>query len=119
MVHLAYFLSHPSSDSFGPVQEAFGLHESSSLDLQVRNPTVPGSSSGGPPGLDEGQKAELTKKELDENFGGSAQKEGTNYGRPENVDLLDKTGIELLVIKARKQEIDGDQGVGDEQMKGE
>lgn len=118
-VQLSYVLSHPSGDDFGPVQEAFALHHSSSLDLKIRNPTLPGSTAGGPPGLDESSKAQLSKQELKENFGGDAKGDGTNYGIPEHVDILDKSGIELLVIKSRKQELDGDQGMGDDQMKGE
>ncbi|KAJ1030282.1 hypothetical protein NDA16_001192 [Ustilago loliicola] len=115
-VRLTYHLSHPSSDDFGQVQEELGLHSSSSVLMQMRNPTLAPTGPEAPPaGLPEDKRAVLTKDELQENFGGDVNKKGNRYARPEEPSLLDRSGVELLLIKREQQEVDGLKGLGDEQ----
>ncbi|KAJ1031053.1 hypothetical protein NDA18_002274 [Ustilago nuda] len=114
-VCLTYHLSHPSSNDFGQVQEELGLHPSSSVLMQMRNPTLAPTGPEAPPaGLPEDKRAILTKDELQENFGGKVSKKGKRYARPEEPSLLDRSGVELLLIKREQQE-DGLKGLGDEQ----
>ncbi|CBQ67777.1 conserved hypothetical protein [Sporisorium reilianum SRZ2] len=114
-VRLTYHLSHPSSDDFGQVQEELGLHSASSVLVQMRNPTLAPTGPGAPAaGLPEDQRAILTKDELEQNFGGDVKK-GNRYARPEEPALLDRKGVELLLIKREQQEDDGLTGLGDEQ----
>ncbi|SAM69610.1 uncharacterized protein UBRO_00619 [Ustilago bromivora] len=115
-VCLTYHLSHPSSNDFGQVQEELGLHPSSSVLMQMRNPTLAPTGPEAPPaGLPEDKRAILTKDELQENFGGNVSKKGKRYARPEEPSLLDRSGVELLLIKREQQEDDGLKGLGDEQ----
>lgn len=118
-IHLSYALSHPSSDSFGPVQSSLGLHPSSTVLLQLRNPTLPSTGPGAPPaGLAPDQRTEFDKETMEETFGGEVEEGGTRYARPEQPGLLDRSGVELLVIKKRRQETEGTKGAGEEQSKG-
>lgn len=121
-VRLSYVLSHPSSDDdFGDVHGELGLQRESSVRLQMRNPTLPSTDSAGAPpaGLEPSARAELSKDELEKTFGGAADEDGaTRYARPEDVSLLDRAGVELLVIKKKEQENEGDAvGLGDTQQK--
>lgn len=118
-VRLTYHLSHPSSDDFGQVQEELGLHPSSSVLVQMRNPTLAPTGPEAPAaGLPEDKRAILTKDELQDNFGGDANKKGNRYARPEEPALLDRSGVELLLIKREQQEDNGLKGLGDEQSEG-
>ncbi|KAN0062279.1 hypothetical protein ACQY0O_005460 [Thecaphora frezii] len=115
-VRLTYHVSHPSADEFGDVQKEIGIHPSSSLLLQMRNPTMPPTGPDAPmAGLPAEQRAKLTKEELERNFGGDLDSGGNRYARPEDPKLLDREGVELLVIKRRNQEEEGLKGVGDGQ----
>ncbi|SPO20980.1 uncharacterized protein UTRI_00457 [Ustilago trichophora] len=115
-VRITYHLSHPSSRDFGQVQEELGLHPSSSVLMQMRNPTLAPTGPGAPAaGLPEEKRAILTKDELQENFGGDINKNGNRYARPEEPSLLDRQGVELLLIKREQQEDEGLKGLGDEQ----
>lgn len=115
-VRLTYDISHPSSDEFGAVQKELGLHPSSSVLVQMRNPTLAPTGPDAPAaGLPEDKRAKLTKGELEENFGGGVKSKGNRYARPEQPSLLDRQGVELLLIKREKQEKEGLQGLGDEQ----
>jgi hypothetical protein len=118
-VRLSYALSHPHDDKdFGDVQTELGLHKESSVVLQMRNPTLPSTGAGAPPaGLDPSSRAQLSDGELQDTFGGNAESKGTNYARPENLDLLDRAGVELLMIKKREQETEDAVAVGDTQQK--
>lgn len=101
------------------MQEELGLHPSSSVLVQMRNPTLAPTGPGAPAaGLPEEQRAILTKEELQDNFGGDVNKKGNRYARPEEPELLDRTGVELLLIKREQQEDDGSNGLGDEQHEG-
>ncbi|CAO1632801.1 unnamed protein product [Parajaminaea phylloscopi] len=113
-VRLSYALSHPHDEGdFGPVQKELGLRKESSVALQMRNPTLASTGPGAPPaGLDPSSRVELDKSELNETFGGDADK-GTRYARPENIELLDRAGVELLLIKKKEQEAEGDLGLGE------
>lgn len=118
-VRLTYHISHPSSDDFGDVQEDIGLHPSSSILMQMRNPTLSPTGPNAPrAGLPADQRAKISKTELQETFGGEADGKGTRYARPEEPSLLDREGVELLLIKKRDQEDEGLQGLGDGQAKG-
>lgn len=118
-MRLTYHLSHPSSDDFGSVQEELGLQPSSSVLIQMRNPTLAPTGPNAPPaGLPDDKRAILTKEELQENFGGDVNKKGNRYARPEEPELLDRQGVELLLIKREQQGDKGVQGLGDEQSEG-
>lgn len=118
-MRITYHLSHPSEKDFGQVQEELGLHPASSVLVQMRNPTLAPTGPDAPPaGLPEDKRAILTKEELQENFGGDVDKKGNRYARPEEPALLDRQGVELLLIKREQQEDDGSKGLGDEQSKG-
>lgn len=120
-VRLSYVLSHPSDEKdFGDVQDQLGLNKESSIRLQMRNPTLPATGAGAPPaGLDPSSRVELSDKELDQTFGGSADSNGggTRYARPEQIKLFDRAGVELLMIKKKEQEAEGDLGMGDTHQK--
>ncbi|EPQ26085.1 uncharacterized protein PFL1_06293 [Pseudozyma flocculosa PF-1] len=117
-VRLTYHVSHPSADDFGDVQSEIGIHPSSSVLLQMRNPTMPPTGPDAPTaGLPKEQRAKLTDDEMQQTFGGDLDSGGNRYARPEDPMLLDREGVELLIIKRRNQEKDGLQGAGDEQAK--
>jgi hypothetical protein len=112
-VKLIYALSHPSD--MGDVQVELGLASSGCIAISMRNPTTP--SNGAPVGLDDSAKVQMTDKEMQETFGGDATKSGIRYARPENVELLDREGVELLLTKERAQSSsDGaSKGAGEDQ----
>lgn len=104
-VRLCYAISHPSHEEFGEVQKQLGIRPKSSILLSMRNPTVPTSGTDAPAtGLPESQRADMSKEELQEVFGGETQEGGTRYGRPEDVELLDREGVELLLTRERNQQ---------------
>lgn len=81
----------------------------------MRNPTLAPTGPEAPAaGLPEDKRAVLTEDELQENFGGDVKK-GNRYAQPEQPDLLDRQGVELLLIKRELQEDRGLKGLGDEQ----
>lgn len=87
--------------------------------MQMRNPTLAPTGPEAPPaGLPEDKRAILSKDELQENFGGDVNKKGNRYARPEDPSLLDRSGVEMLLIKREQQEDDGLKGLGDEQSEG-
>lgn len=112
-VRLSYALSHPHDDQdFGDVQKEFGLNRESSCALQMRNPTLPPTGAGAPPaGLDPSARVRMDDSELQETFGGDSSS-GNNYARPENMNLFDRAGVELLMIKKTEQEAEEDFGLG-------
>lgn len=116
-VRLSYALSHPSEAQMGSVQEGLGLEQASSVILQMRNPTTTDGSIG----LDSADRVKMDQGELDQTFGGSAGSQGaTNYARPEDLSLLDREGVELLMIRERVQAQHSlKTGAGDSQGKGE
>lgn len=114
-VRLSYVLSHPHDEAdFGDVQKEFGLNKESSVRLQMRNPTLPSTGAGAPPaGLEPSERVQMSGEEIQKTFGGEADAEGTRYARPENIELLDRAGVELLMIKKQEQEKEGDLGMGE------
>lgn len=101
-VKLSYALSHPAD--MGDVQTELGLSSSGSVVLVMRNPTLPSTGSGAAPvGLDESAKVQMSKGALESTFGGDNRQGGTRYGRPEDVELLDREGVELLLTRERAQ----------------
>lgn len=118
-VRLSYVLSHPHDEAeFGDVQKEFGLNKESSVRLQMRNPTLQSTGPGAPPaGLDPSSRVQMDKSELEQTFGGTAEGDGTRYARPENLELLDRAGVELLMIKKKEQEVEGDLGMGETHQK--
>lgn len=119
-VRLCYALSHPSSEQeMGVVQKELGILLSSSVLVSMRNPTLPSTGEGAPPaGLPESQRVELDKSELQETFGGSTKDGGTRYARPEDVALLDREGVELLLTRERLgHDASSDKGAGTAQAK--
>lgn len=121
-VRLSYVLSHPTNpDDFGDVQKQLGLNPQSSCRLQMRNPTLPSTGAGAPPaGLDPSSRVEMSKSELKDTFGGSVEDDSSNatrYARPENINLLDRAGVELLMIKKKEQEEEDAMGLGETHRK--
>lgn len=101
-VAMCYALSHPSKDGFGSVQEQLGLLPSGSILVSMRNPTLPSTGAGAPPaGLPESDRVQMDDKELEHAFGGHAEGSGTRYARPEDLEMLDREGVELLLTRAR------------------
>ncbi|KAI0684748.1 hypothetical protein BC835DRAFT_1292293 [Cytidiella melzeri] len=105
--HLGYHISHPTSDNFGRVQEALGIHQSSSFVLQVKNPGAPNSGRSNV-GLPRGRKAQFPKHILHEVFGQGGGRGRESYGLPfasvERREMLDYECAELLLIAARSGE---------------
>jgi hypothetical protein len=117
-VKLIYALSHPSE--MGEVQTELGLSSSGAIALSIKNPTLPNQGQGAAPvGLDDSAKVEMSTDELDETFGGDEKSGGTRYARPENVELLDREGVEMLLTKERSQsdEKGAHRGAGEDQAK--
>jgi hypothetical protein len=118
-VKLIYALSHPSD--MGDVQVELGLSTTGCIALSMRNPTTPSNGSGGGAGqavgLDDSAKVQMSEKELGDTFGGDAKESGTRWARPENVELLDREGVELLLTKERAQSTDNgaSKGAGEDQ----
>lgn len=101
-VRLVYSLSHPSE--MGDVQKELGLLPSGSMRLSMRNPTMPQTGQGAPPaGLPEEQRVEMSKSELNDTFGGKVDGGGTRYTDPERMELFDREGVEILLIRERFQ----------------
>jgi hypothetical protein len=116
-VQLVYALSHPSD--MGDVQKELGLLTTGAVRIVMRNPTLPQTGQGAPPaGLDDKDRVSLSEGELSSTFGGSTESGGTRYARPENMDLLDREGVELLLTRERYQDSNGGalQGAGKEQV---
>jgi hypothetical protein len=103
--HLGYHISHPTSDNFGEVQKALGIHQASSLVLQVKNPDAPNNSPSnvGPP---KGRRAEFPEHVMKEVFGQGGRRGRESYGlrfaSVERREMLDYEGAELLLIAARR-----------------
>ncbi|PWN44619.1 hypothetical protein IE81DRAFT_321244 [Ceraceosorus guamensis] len=119
-VRLSFSISHPSEDEFGDVQSQLGLTPSGSFSLSMRNPTLPSTGAGAPPaGLDESARVQMSEKEIQDTFGGDAEGKGTRYARPEQIELLDREGVELLLIREAAQTSKGGAktGTGEEQAK--
>lgn len=116
-VRLSYELSHPSEDQMGGVQKELGLAQSSSIIIQMKSPTV----ADGSVGLDPSHRVEMNRDELRKTFGGVVGDKGaTKYARPEDLSLLDREGVELLMIRERDQGQRGtDFGTGEMQSKGQ
>ncbi|UZJ55938.1 hypothetical protein CBS101457_005258 [Exobasidium rhododendri] len=115
-VKLIYALSHPSE--MGGVQTELGLTSSGTIGISIKNPTIPDQGQGAAPvGLEDGAKAEMSKGELKDTFGGDNKDGGTRYAQPENVELLDREGVEMLLTKERSQsgENGAHKGAGEEQ----
>lgn len=115
-VKLIYSLSHPSE--MGTVQTELGLTSSGSIALSIRNPTLPSQGQGSAPvGLDDSAKVQMSGKELDDTFGGDNKNGGTRYARPEDIELLNREGVELLLSKERGQSEDNgaSKGAGEDQ----
>lgn len=114
-VKLVYALSHPSE--MGEVQTELGLTSSGCVAMSMRNPTVSSGGQGGAIGLDDSAKVQMSKDELQETFGGDTKEGGTRWGRPEDVQILDREGVELLLTRERAQsnEDGASKGAGEEQ----
>ena len=120
--HLGYHISHPTSDNFGEVQEALGIHQASSFVLQVKNPDAPNT---GPPniGLPKGRRAEFPEHIMKEVFGKGGGRGREGYGlrfvSVERRELLDVEGAELLFIAARSGEEGLETSLGEGRGNGE
>ncbi|RPD65147.1 hypothetical protein L227DRAFT_591317 [Lentinus tigrinus ALCF2SS1-6] len=114
--HLGFYISHPSGDQLGEVQETLGIHQASSFVLQVKNPLAPPSGPG-QVGLPKGRQADFPEEIMRDVFGKGGQRGRESYGLRfascERREMLDCEGAELLFIAARS----GDEGL--EQSLGE
>ena len=117
-VRLTYALSHPSE--IGDVQTELGIALSGSVRLSMRNPTLPQTGQGAPPaGLPEEDRVEMNKDELKEAFGGKTEEGGTRYTDPDQIEWLNREGVELLMTRERNQskEKGAHTGASEEQAK--
>lgn len=105
--HLGYHLSHPTSEDWGEVQAALGLHPASSFVLQVKNPLAPPTGSGRV-GLPKSRTVDYPESIMTEVFGkgGGRGREdfGLRFSSVESNEMLDYEGVELLFIAARSGE---------------
>ncbi len=96
--------------------------------IQMRNPTVPQTGANAPAaGLPEDQRVKLDDEQMQETFGGAVKEDsdgkkadsGNRFGRPERMDLLDSSGVELLLIdkSAESHPEDHEVAAGDDQKK--
>jgi len=109
--HLGYHLSHPLS--IGGVQEALGVHTSSSFVLQVKNPLAPAT---GRVGLPPNRRAKYPAGIMNNVFGRGTrgrQSYGLRFSTCSCVDLLEYEGAELLLIAARTGTQGNDTSLGD------
>lgn len=117
-VRLTYALSHPTE--IGDVQTELGIALSGSVRLSMRNPTLPQTGQGAPPaGLPEEERVEMSKDELNEAFGGKTDEGGTRYTDPDQIEWLNREGVELLMNRERNQSKDkgAHTGASEEQAK--
>lgn len=114
--HLGYYLSHPSGEQMGEVQEILGIHHASSFVLQVKNPLAP-TSGPGQIGLPKGQRADYPDNIMDGVFGKGGQRGrescGLRFAACERKEMLDYEGAELLFIAARSGEGGLEQSLGE------
>ncbi|KAI0699351.1 hypothetical protein C8T65DRAFT_729035 [Cerioporus squamosus] len=114
--HLGFYLSHPSGDQLGEVQETLGLHQASSFVLQVKNPLAPPSGPG-QVGLPKGRQADFPEDIMKNVFGKGGQRGRESYGLRfapcERKEMLDYEGAELLFIAARSGEAGLEQSLGE------
>ncbi|KAK7057842.1 hypothetical protein R3P38DRAFT_3546747 [Favolaschia claudopus] len=100
--YLGYSLSHPSPSDFGPVQEALGIHRASAFVLQVKNPEAPGGMTKNdikyPPAVMEGVFGKGTR---------GREATGLRFAPCSKPQMLDYTGVELLLVAVRG----GEQGL--------
>ena len=105
--HLGYYLSHPSGDQLGEVQETLGIHQASSFVLQVKNPLAPPSGPG-QVGLPKGRRADYPDEIMMGVFGKGGRRGRESYGLRfascESPSLLEYEGAELLFIAAKGDE---------------
>jgi hypothetical protein len=120
--HLGYHISHPTSDNFGEVQKALGIHQASSLVLQVKNPDAPNNGSSNV-GLPKGRRAEFPKHIMKDVFGQGGGRGRESYGlrfaSVERREMLDYEGTELLLIAARSGEEGLESSLGEGRGNGE
>ncbi|KZT74930.1 hypothetical protein DAEQUDRAFT_659713 [Daedalea quercina L-15889] len=114
--HLGYHLSHPTSEEWGEVQAALGLHPASSFVLQVKNPLAPPTGPGRV-GLPKSRTVDYPEYIMTEVFGkgGGRGREdfGLRFTSVERKELLDYEGVELLFIAARSGESGLEQSLGE------
>ncbi|RDX51857.1 hypothetical protein OH76DRAFT_1470623 [Lentinus brumalis] len=114
--HLGFYLSHPSADQLGEVQETLGLHQASSFVLQVKNPLAPPSGPG-QVGLPQGRRADFPEDIMKDVFGKGGLRGRESYGLRfapcERKEMLDYEGTELLFIAARSGEGGLEQSLGE------
>ena len=114
--HLGYYLSHPSGEQMGEVQETLGIHQASSFVLQVKNPLAPPTGPG-QVGLPKGSRAHYPKDIMEGVFGQGGKRGRESYGLRfaacERQEMLDYEGTELLFIAARSGEEGLEQSLGE------
>ncbi|KAG8918075.1 hypothetical protein FRC01_002057, partial [Tulasnella sp. 417] len=101
--HLLYFLTHPSPEEIGEVQEELSIYASGSFIIQIKNP-----KASNPPqaGLRPDKKAEYGEEVIEEKFGGDAEVgTGRRFIAPNPASMLDFEGTEMLMIP-EKHEVD-------------
>ncbi|KAI0756322.1 hypothetical protein C8Q80DRAFT_1215316 [Daedaleopsis nitida] len=113
--HLGYYLSHPSREHMGDVQETLGIHQASSFVLQVKNPLAPNSGPG--QGLPKANRADYPEDIMEGVFGKGGHRGRGSYGLRfaacERKEMLDYEGAELLFIAARSGEQGLEQSLGE------
>ncbi|KAJ7478684.1 hypothetical protein B0H11DRAFT_1808969 [Mycena galericulata] len=110
--YLGYSLSHPAPSEFGPVQTALGIQRAAAFVLQVKNPQAP-STDGGPsttkhvvypPAIMEGVFGKGTR---------GRDATGLRFAPCARPQMLDYTGVELLLVAVRGGESGLEESLGE------
>ncbi|KAG9045371.1 hypothetical protein FS837_006440 [Tulasnella sp. UAMH 9824] len=99
--HLLYYLTHPSPDEIGEVQEELSIYASGSFLIQIKNP-----KASNPPqaGLRRDKKADYGEELVEEKFGGDAEAgTGRRFIAPNPASMLDFEGTEMLLIPEKHE----------------
>ncbi|KAJ6483852.1 hypothetical protein C8R47DRAFT_1017555 [Mycena vitilis] len=106
--YLGYHLSHPAPSDFGPVQDALGIQQAEAFVLQVKNPQASGSLTTKhivyPPSIMEGVFGKGTH---------GRDPTGLRFAPCSQPQMLDYTGVELLLIAVRGGESGLEESLGE------
>ncbi|KAJ7252360.1 hypothetical protein B0H12DRAFT_1202606 [Mycena haematopus] len=106
--YLGYSISHPAADAFGPAQTALGIHHAGAFVLQVKNPEASGGLSNKrvvyPPAIMDGVFGKGTR---------GRDPTGLRFAPCTKPQMLDYTGVELLLVAVRGGESGLEETLGD------
>lgn len=110
--YLGYSLSHPALSEFGPVQTALGIARAAAFVLQVKNPQAPAGDGGASttkhvvylPVIMEGMFGKGTR---------GRDATGLRFAPCARPEMLDYTGVELLLVAVRGNESGLEKSLGE------